>query len=99
MSGMSDVICPYIMNHVYTGTRNERRLCCSSTPRVSQDKQRTDEEWWNSEEMKSIRLKMLAGEKLDMCGVCYYREDNGLESLRQEGLQEWNVDELIPLVN
>jgi len=96
---VNDVVCPYIMNHVYTGTRNERRLCCYSTPRVSQDKQRTDEEWWNSEEMKGIRLKMLAGEKLDMCGVCYYREENGLESLRQEGMQEFNVDELIPLVN
>lgn len=96
---MNDVVCPYIMNHVYTGTRNERRLCCSATPRVSQDKQRTDEEWWNSEEMKNIRLKMLAGEKLEQCGVCYYREENGLESLRQLGLKEWDVDELIPLLN
>lgn len=91
---MSDVICPYILNHVYTGTRNERRLCCSSTPRVSQDKKRTDEEWWNSEEMKSIRRKMMRGEKLEMCNVCYYREDNGLESLRQEALQEFDIEEL-----
>ncbi|RPH20324.1 MAG: twitch domain-containing radical SAM protein [Alteromonadaceae bacterium TMED7] len=95
MSGMSDVICPLILNHVYTGTRNERRLCCSATPRVSQDKKRTDEEWWNSEEMKGIRRKMMRGEKLEMCGVCYYREENGLESLRQEGLHDWDIDELL----
>jgi hypothetical protein len=92
---MSDVICPLILNHVYTGTRNERRLCCSATPRVSQDKKRTDEEWWNSEEMKGIRRKMMRGEKLEMCGVCYYREENGLESLRQEGLHDWDIDELL----
>lgn len=102
MSGIStknDVICPYILNHVYTGTRNERRLCCSSTPRVSQDRKRTDEEWWNSEEMKGIRRKMMSGEKLDMCGVCYYREDGGLESLRQEALQEFDVEELLSHLN
>lgn len=91
----NDVVCPYILNHVYTGTRNERRLCCSSTPRVSQDKKRTDEEWWNSDEMKSIRRQMMAGERISNCAECYRREDLGVESLRQEGLQEWDIDELL----
>ena len=26
--------------------------------------------------------------------MCYYREDNGLESLRQEALQEFDIEEL-----
>lgn len=40
-------------------------------------------EIWNSEQYKSMRLKMLAGEKCAECISCYQAEDAGVNSFRQ----------------
>ena len=37
---------------------------------------------WNSDYMKNIRLKMIAGEKLKNCEKCYRAESQGLQSMR-----------------
>jgi hypothetical protein len=40
------------------------------------------EDYWNSNRMKEIRRKMIAGEKIRDCERCYRQEEQGVESLR-----------------
>lgn len=70
--------------HTYVSPQGERRLCCASREEARFQKQYIDTgtdnnatfdpqtltEHWNSEYMKNIRKRMLAGEKLSMCEVC-----------------------------
>ena len=75
--------------HTYLSPQMERRLCCSSRessenfkqyidtidPRGHNDKLnlRTLEQHWNSDYMKSVRLKLLAGEEIPQCAVCNHK--------------------------
>jgi hypothetical protein len=43
----------------------------------------TLKEMWNSDSMKEMRKKMLAGEQIDVCGKCYDKEKSGGKSARQ----------------
>lgn len=45
---------------------------------------------WNNDELKETRGKMLAGEQVEACRVCYYRESIGKTSNRQHSLNEWS---------
>jgi len=75
--------------HTYLSPQMERRLCCSSreTPEnfeqyidaVDQTR-KTDKlhlttlkEHWNSDYMKTVRLKLLAGEEIPQCAVCNHK--------------------------
>lgn len=44
---------------------------------------------WNSQQLKDIRKKMINGETVDQCKVCYYRESIGKTSNREHSLNEW----------
>ena len=69
--------------HTYLSPTSERRLCCASTEPAQNFEQYIDTAegtneynpmslgtWWNSEHMKSVRKRMLAGEELKECQVC-----------------------------
>ena len=69
--------------HTYLSPQTERRLCCASREPAQSFKQYIDtgndakvykplslKEHWNSKQMKSVRLRMLAGERLPECEVC-----------------------------
>jgi len=69
--------------HTYLSPQSERRMCCASTEPAQNFTQYIDtaegsnkyqpmtlDEHWNSEHMKSVRKKMLAGEELEECNVC-----------------------------
>lgn len=71
--------------HTFASPQGERRLCCASREEASWQKQYIDtggggaetefappslEEHWNSEKMRSVRLRMMAGERLPECQVC-----------------------------
>jgi len=69
--------------HTYLSPQTERRMCCASRESARSFKQYIDrsgelvkydpqtlEQHWNSEHMKSVRLRMLAGETLPECEVC-----------------------------
>ena len=43
----------------------------------------TIKEIWNNNQYKTMRLKMLNGERCDECSACYHSEDNGIKSARQ----------------
>ena len=69
--------------HTYLSPQTERRLCCASREPAQNFEQYIDtssgtgryipvtlEQHWNSEHMKSVRRRMLAGETLPECEVC-----------------------------
>jgi len=72
--------------HTYLSPQMERRLCCSSREDSTNFKQYIDtydikghsdnvklftlEEHWNSEYMKRVRKKLMAGEEIPQCAVC-----------------------------
>ena len=75
--------------HTYLSPQMERRLCCSSRESAENFKQYIDtydpkgnndnvhlttlDEHWNSEYMRHVRLKLLAGEEIPQCAVCNHR--------------------------
>ena len=69
--------------HTYLSPQTERRMCCASREPAQNFKQYIDtdtgtgeynpstlEEHWNSEHMKNVRRRMMAGETLNECEVC-----------------------------
>lgn len=72
--------------HTYLSPQTERRLCCASREPAQSFKQYIDtgnnaeeykpltlKEHWNSDHMKSVRLRMMAGERLPECEVCDHK--------------------------
>ena len=69
--------------HTYLSPQTERRLCCASREPAQNFEQYIDtkagtgtyipitlEQHWNSEHMRSVRKRMMAGETLPECAVC-----------------------------
>ena len=69
--------------HTYLSPQTERRMCCASREPAQSFEQYIDtntgtgvytpltlEQHWNSKHMRSVRLRMLAGETLSECEVC-----------------------------
>lgn len=69
--------------HTYLSPQTERRMCCASREPAQNFRQYIDthngtgryipitlEQHWNSDHMKSVRRRMLAGETLPECDVC-----------------------------
>lgn len=69
--------------HTYLSPQTERRMCCASREPAQNFEQYIDtaagtgqyipitlEQHWNGEHMRSVRLRMLAGETLPECEVC-----------------------------
>lgn len=77
-------LCMAPWTHTYLSPQTERRLCCASREPAQNFKQYIDadgqgtgkyipitlDEHWNSERMKSVRRRMMAGEELPECEVC-----------------------------
>ncbi len=76
-------LCMAPWTHTYLSPQTERRLCCASREPAQNFKQYIDtaagsgryipitlNQHWNSEHMKSVRRRMLAGEILPECDVC-----------------------------
>lgn len=77
--------CTAPWTHTYLSPQGERRLCCASREKASYIKQYIDlenpdgnavfnpqslEEHWNSDYMKDIRKRIMAGESIEQCQVC-----------------------------
>jgi hypothetical protein len=69
--------------HTYLSPQTERRMCCASREPAQNFEQYIDtssgtghyipltlEEHWNSDHMRSVRRRMMAGETLPECDVC-----------------------------
>lgn len=76
-------LCMAPWTHTYLSPQTERRLCCASREPAQNFEQYIDtragtgkyipvtlDEHWNSEHMRSVRRRMMAGEILPECDVC-----------------------------
>ena len=76
-------LCLAPWTHTYLSPQTERRMCCASREPAQNFQQYIDtesgtgkyipitlEQHWNSEHMRSVRRRMLAGETLPECEVC-----------------------------
>lgn len=74
--------------HTFLSPQLERRLCCASLEKSTNFKQYIDssgpdekkdlklstlKEHWNSEYMKSVRVKLMAGEEIPQCATCNHK--------------------------
>jgi hypothetical protein len=78
-----DTLCLAPWVHTYLSPQTERRMCCASREPAQNFEQYIDttsgtgqyipltlDQHWNSEHMKSVRRRMMAGETLPECDVC-----------------------------
>ena len=78
-----DNLCLAPWTHTYLSPQTERRMCCASREPAQNFEQYIDtsagtgqyipvtlEAHWNSEHMRSVRRRMMAGETLPECDVC-----------------------------
>ena len=78
-----DNLCMAPWTHTYLSPQTERRMCCASREPAQSFEQYIDTEsgtgqynpvtldqHWNSEHMRSVRRRMMAGETLPECEVC-----------------------------
>ena len=78
-----DTMCLAPWTHTYLSPQTERRMCCASREPAQNFEQYIDtgagtgryipitlDEHWNSEHMRSVRRRMMAGETLPECEVC-----------------------------
>lgn len=95
---MSKSFCSYPWRHLYVHTTGHQKICCMSEDNIvksdgyRQYNMSRDEvlDSWNSDYMKNIRLKMLAGETLVNCTKCVDAESKGLTSMRTtENKEMW----------
>ena len=76
-------LCMAPWTHTYLSPQTERRMCCASREPAQSFEQYIDtavgtgqympvtlEQHWNSQHMKSVRKRMMAGETLPECDVC-----------------------------
>ena len=82
----NSTFCMAPWTHTYLSPQTERRLCCASRESAQSFRQYIDtgndaneykpltlKEHWNSEHMRSVRLRMMAGEVLSECEVCTHK--------------------------
>ena len=78
-----DTLCLAPWTHTYLSPQTERRMCCASREPAQNFEQYIDtksgsgkytpitlDEHWNSDHMRSVRKRMMAGEILPECDVC-----------------------------
>jgi hypothetical protein len=78
-----ETLCMAPWTHTYLSPQTERRLCCASREPAQNFKQYIDtksgtgqyhpitlEQHWNSNHMRDVRRRMMAGETLPECTVC-----------------------------
>jgi hypothetical protein len=81
-----DTLCLAPWTHTYLSPQTERRMCCASREPAQNFEQYIDtksgtgnyipvtlDQHWNSEHMRSVRKRMMAGETLPECEVCNNR--------------------------
>ena len=100
---MSKIFCNKPFDHNYIHPNGKMRLCCTTIQDLPTDNnynlfdanKHSIDDYWNSNRMKEIRRKMIAGEKIRDCERCYRQEEQGAESLRStRGMNKYIMDTL-----
>jgi len=98
---MSKTYCSYPWQQQYVHTSGHQKICCMSEDNITKENQydhynmTRDEilDSWNSQYMKNIRLKMIAGEEITNCQRCVSAESHGLTSMRTSNGKEKFISE------
>lgn len=71
--------CMFPWIHLYVNTDGAAYPCCTTLYEnpIGNVRESSIDELWNSEEMKKVRLQLLAGEKVPGCANCYRHESTG----------------------
>ena len=92
--------CAYPFKEIYNDNSGHYKLCCYSNVHPNTRKYTTQNttpfKYFRSKEMEEIRNKMLAGEKMSSCKVCYQMEEASGESYRTKDIQKISGIELEP---
>lgn len=88
---ISEYFCIAPWTHTYISPQSERRICCASREQASWTKQYIDsrdpvqsktyipislDDHWNGDHMKSVRKRILKGERIPECEVCHSQQLN-----------------------
>lgn len=71
--------CMFPWMHLYVNTDGAAYPCCTTLYEypIGNVRENTIDELWNSEKLKEVRRKLLAGERVDGCANCYKHESTG----------------------
>ncbi len=78
----SDTLCALAWNHSFVSPQGEFKPCCRFHGKMSSKDANLDE-FFNGDQMNSIRENMLQNKALSGCTRCYQEESSGKLSLRQ----------------
>ncbi len=98
---MSKSFCDLPFEENYIHPNGKMRLCCTTIQDLPTDNnynlfdasKHSIDEYWNSNRMKEIRRKMIAGEKVRDCERCHRQEEHGVQSLRKTTDMEQHIKE------
>lgn len=97
----SKVFCMFPWMHLNVTPLGNAYPCCSSdyTAPFGNVQDASIDEIFNGDKMKELRLKMLNGEKSDICNYCYVHEQSSPFSFRKYSLEHFgkHYDNLIPI--
>ncbi len=89
MSNISPTFCAYCVSHINIGPSGSGSVCCRPSGELINSHGRemsihidTFQEMWNSDYMREVRRRMVAGEAVGACRSCYQTERAGGLSLR-----------------
>ena len=77
--------------NVTTRVDGQNNVCCNIVKRDSNIKSESQKEFFQSAYVKNLRNKMLNGEKIDDCRLCYYQEAKTGESHRKQYNQYYYI--------
>ena len=92
--------CPLPWNHISANSGGNGRVCCEGFEilrneegqKVLWKNSKDLRSYFNSEDYKEIRLKMLRGERPSHCVHCFNQEDHGVRSVRLQYLDQYKSD-------
>ncbi|MBC6415422.1 MAG: radical SAM protein [Bdellovibrionales bacterium] len=98
--------CPLPFTHISSNQKGLGRICCDGYELLKEDKTGDNLTWknskslyeyFNSKSYREVRLKMLKGEKVSHCKYCFQQEENGVQSIRNQFLKEYEseIDDMI----
>jgi radical SAM protein with 4Fe4S-binding SPASM domain len=97
---MNDTVCVLPWMHLNIDPTGDVYPCCLTTfhgKNLGNLNDQHIEEIWNGDSMKSLRLKMLRGEKPEICSVCFDRESSSGQSVRLFNNKEFSdIKQKIP---
>lgn len=78
--------CPLPFSEIYSDNNGDYKLCCHAMKMNRNVNDYAPFEFWDSEFMEDIRHKMLSGEKIPECNVCWKMEEVGKQSWRHKSI-------------